>query len=273
MLRPLELLIERLEGATTLDDLQAEVVALRDLYGIDHIGYVWVSSAGDHYGCGTYSMEWRQRYLDKGYMRVDPVILGTFNRFHPVDWRELDWSGRQARAFLKDAQAHGVGDHGLAIPVRGPAGQFALFTASHSCDDAWWDAFVAENRRDLILVSHFFNQKALQFEGARMSEAGALSPREIEAMTALALGQSRAQAAEGLGISESTLRVYIESARHKLGALNTTHAVARAMNQGLIVVEDARQVKTRGGGPVHVGLGEGVGDDPEKPAPDSKPIH
>lgn len=272
MAQQLERLIERLEDATTLDDLQAAVVALRDLYAIDHIGYVWVSSAGDHYGCGTYSMEWRQRYLEKGYMRVDPVILGTFNRFHPVDWRELDWTGRPARAFLKDAQAHGVGNHGLAIPVRGPAGQFALFSASHECDDAFWDGFVAKNRRDLILVAHFFNQKALQFEGARMTEAaGALSPREIEAMTSLALGHSRAQAAETLGISESTLRVYIESARHKLGALNTTHAVARALAQGLIVVEDARSVGARGAGPTHVG----PKDEPDRalPRPDSDTLH
>lgn len=272
MARQLELLIERLEDATALDDLQREVVALRDLYGVDHIGYVWVSSSGDHYGCGTYSMEWRQRYLEKGYMRVDPVILGTFNRFHPVDWRDLDWTGRQARAFLKDALAHGVGNHGLAIPVRGPAGQFALFSASHDCDDAFWDAFVAENRRDLILVAHFFNQKALQFEGARMSEAaGALSPREIEVMTSLALGHSRAQAAEALGISESTLRVYIESARHKLGALNTTHAVARALAQGLIVVEDARAVNARGVGPTHVGPEDGA--DPDAQRPDSDRLH
>jgi DNA-binding CsgD family transcriptional regulator len=39
-----------------------------------------------------------------------------------------------------------------------------------------------------------------------------------------------------LQISEYTLRVYVEGARHKLGALNTTHAVARALTKGLIVV-------------------------------------
>ena len=64
----------------------------------------------------------------------------------------------------------------------------------------------------------------------------ALSPREVDAMTLLAMGYSRAQTAETLSISEHTLRVYIESARFKLGALNTTHAVARAMSRGLIVV-------------------------------------
>ncbi len=42
-----------------------------------------------------------------------------------------------------------------------------------------------------------------------------------------------------LSISEHTLRAYIESARFKLGALNTTHAVARALSEGLIVIGGA----------------------------------
>ena len=254
MVRPLEQLIERLERATSLEGLQREALALRDLYGIDHVAYIWISSTGDHYGCGTYSSEWRQRYLDKSYLRVDPVITGTLNRFNPIDWRDLDWSTKAARSFRADAMTHGIGNQGLAIPIRGPSGQFALFTVNHRCDDAEWDAFVDAHRRDIILIAHFFNQKALEFEGERLPDsARALSPREIDAMTSLALGNSRAQAADALGISESTLRVYIESARHKLGALNTTHAVARAMTQGLISVEGARAGQQRRGGPVHAG--------------------
>ncbi len=47
------------------------------------------------------------------------------------------------------------------------------------------------------------------------------------------------QVAEMLSISEHTLRVYIESARFKLGATNTTHAVAKAITEGLIVIGGA----------------------------------
>ena len=253
-MRELEQLIERLECATSLEDLQREAVALRDLYEIDHVSYHWVSSAGEHYGCGTYSLEWRQRYLDKQYLRVDPVVTQGYNRFHPVDWRDLDWSGKAAREFRRDAMAHGLGSQGLSIPIRGPSGQFALFGVNDDRDDAEWEAFIKVNRRDVILVAHLFNQKALEFEGERLPDAArALSPREIDVMTSLALGQSRAQAADALGISESTLRVYIESARHKLGALNTTHAVARAMSEGLIMVEGSRPGRSRAPGPVHAG--------------------
>jgi DNA-binding CsgD family transcriptional regulator len=132
---------------------------------------------------------------------------------------------------------YGVGNQGFSIPIRGPNGQFALFTVSHNCDDETWSKFTEEHSRNLILIAHYFNRKALEFEPGRQPEQSrALSPREVDAMTLLAMGYSRAQVAEALSISEHTLRVYIESARFKLGALNTTHAVARAMSRGLIVV-------------------------------------
>ncbi len=232
-----ERILEELERATALDQLQGLIEALRDEFQVDHMVYHWVSAKGEQYGCGTYSDEWVQRYIDRDYLRVDPVIQGCYQRFHPVSWKRLDWSGKAARAFQVDAIEHGVGNQGFSIPIRGPNGQFALFTLSHHCDDDIWDAYCEDHRRDLILIAHYFNQKALEFEPGRTPEANsALSPREVDAMTLLAVGYSRAQVAETLSISEHTLRVYIESARHKLGAMNTTHAVARAMARGLIVV-------------------------------------
>ncbi|MFK7752275.1 MAG: autoinducer binding domain-containing protein [Sedimentitalea sp.] len=230
-------IIEELDATKALDGLYSVIFQLRDAFEIDHMVYHWVDSAGEQYGCGTYSDEWVERYLSQNYIRTDPVILGCFQRFHPVDWKRLDWSTKSARIFLEDARVHGIGNQGYSIPIRGPNGQFALFTTSHTCDDQTWADFTETHGRDLILMAHYFNRKALEFEPDRTPEqARALSPREVDAMTLLAMGYSRAQTADTLAISEHTLRVYIESARFKLGALNTTHAVARAMSRGLIVV-------------------------------------
>lgn len=233
----LERILHDLDATTQLEGLHNASVALRDLFGIRHMVYHWVDSAGDQYGCGTYSDEWRDRYLEQNYLRIDPVIQGCYQHFHPVDWKRLDWSSKAARAFLNEAIEYGVGNQGYSVPIRGPNGQFALYTSNHQCDDEEWAAFIEENGRDLILIGHYFNRKALEFEPDRQPEpARTLSPREVDAMTMLALGYNRAQVANSLSISEHTLRVYIESARFKLGALNTTHAVARAMSRGLIVV-------------------------------------
>ena len=233
----LESILETVGQADSLAKLQAASVALRDHYRIDHIAYHWVDSRGDQYGCGTYSLAWQERYLSQNYLRIDPVIIGCYQRFHPVDWKQLDWSGKAARAFQHESIEYGLGNQGFSVPVRGPNGQFALFTVNHTCDDGTWASFTDEHRSELILLAHYLNEKALELEPDRTPMvAQSLSPREVDAMTLLAIGYSRAQVADDLAISEHTLRVYIESARFKLGALNTTHAVARALSRGLIVV-------------------------------------
>ncbi len=233
----IERILQDVDASTGFNGLQKATVTLRDHLRIRHVMYHWVDSAGDQLSCGTYSDDWRERYASQNYVRIDPVIQGCFQNFHPVDWKRLDWSGKAARAFLEEAISFGVGNQGYSVPIRGPNGQFALFTCNHSCDDDEWVAFTEANGRDLLLMGHFLNRKALDLEPGRQPEpVQPLSPREVDALTMIALGYNRAQVAKTLSISEHTLRVYIESARFKLGAVNTTHAVARALSRGLIVI-------------------------------------
>ncbi|MHA6266934.1 LuxR family transcriptional regulator [uncultured Aliiroseovarius sp.] len=237
MINRLEDLLSTLQAASTLEDLQSVIEALRDYYNVSHAVYHWVNSVGERFGAGTYSAEWVDRYLEKDYLRIDPVIFGCFQRFTPVSWKELDWSSKAAREMFQDALAFGLGNQGFTIPIRGPNGQFALFTLNDNVADEDWERFVDQNTHDLMIIAHELNKKALAFEKwGEESSSPSLSPRELSAMTCLAKGMNRAQAAAELQISEHTLRVYIESARHKLGAMNTTHAVARALSTGIIIV-------------------------------------
>jgi DNA-binding CsgD family transcriptional regulator len=229
--------IERLQQAKTLDDLRSVVLGLRDYFQIEHLVYHSVNSTGRQYAVLTYAPEWVERYIDEDYARVDPVVQGCFRRFNPVDWKRLDWSGRQARSFLSEALDAGVGNQGYSVPIRGPNGQFAMFTVSGRKSDGDWARFTAEYMSDLILISHFVNQKALEIErGTDFYAMQSLSPREVDVLTMLAMGLNRAQAADSLAISEHTLRAYVESARFKLGANNTTQAVARAISEGLVLL-------------------------------------
>ena len=233
----LEAFIEDMQAAKTLDDLQDKIVGLREIFDVEHLVYHSVNAAGGQYAVLTYDPEWVNHYIEREYERVDPVVTGCFQRFHPVDWKRLDWSGKVQKNFLGEAIENGVGNQGFSVPIRGPNGQFALFTVSDRRSDEEWETYTGEHTRDLILAAHFINQTALKLEGGKdVQPTQSLSPRETDALTMLAMGYSRGQAAESLSISEHTLRVYIESARFKLGAMNTTHAVARAMGRGLLVV-------------------------------------
>lgn len=229
--------LDKLSRVKTLEELNAAVRALREALDVQHIIYHSVNSTGEQYAALTYSAEWVERYLEQDYSRIDPVVQGCYRRFQPVDWRRLDWSGKAQKEFLGEAADAGVGNQGYSVPIRGPSGQFAMFTVSHKASDATWEKFTRETKQDLILAAHFVNQKALEIErGTDKIEVTRLSPRETDTLRLLAMGFSRAQAADALTISEHTLRAYIESARFKLGALNTTHAVARAMTNGQIII-------------------------------------
>lgn len=226
--------------AESIEDLHHLSVALRDHYQVDHLVYHWISADGEPFGFGTYPAAWAERYVAKDYLRIDPVVLGCYNGAQPVDWKKLDWSSRPAQTFRRDAVDHGIGNQGYSVPVRGPNGQFAVLSVSHTCDDEVWEAFTQEHQRDLVLIAHYLNQKALEVESDRVPEpTRPLSPREVDALTYLAMGYARGQVSEMLSISEHTLRAYIESARFKLGATNTVHAVAKAIADGHIMIGGA----------------------------------
>jgi DNA-binding CsgD family transcriptional regulator len=235
-LTKLEDLRDLIRVATALEELQRVVEQLKEFYSVSHVVYHWVNSVGERYVAGTYSEEWVDRYIEKDYVRIDPVVTGCFQRFDPVNWKQLDWSKKLARDFMQEAIEFGIGTQGFTVPIRGPNGQFAIFTMNHTTSDENWENFIETNKSDLILIAHAFNERALAFEDTSEMSKPSLSPRELSAMTLLAKGLSRAQASDAMTISEHTLRVYIEAARHKLGAINTTHAVARALAIGLIVV-------------------------------------
>ncbi|WP_299816453.1 autoinducer binding domain-containing protein [uncultured Jannaschia sp.] len=234
MARKLESLLERLDEATRLADLREAIVDLRNVYEVEHLVYHSVKSGGEQWAALTYDDVWVKTYVERNFQTVDPVVLACFRGFTPIDWKRLDWTGRAARQVLSEGLAHGLGNQGFSLPVRGPAGQFALFTVNHRVNDDSWNRFTRQNLHDLLLAAHYFNERALLLDGDGSYSNASLSPRETDALTLLAAGMSRAKAAEKLKISEHTLRVYIESARFKLGAVNTTHAVANALSRGLI---------------------------------------
>jgi len=233
----LENFLEQLQRVTSREALQDVIIGLRDLYDLRNVVYHSRSAAGGHSVALTYSQDWIDRYVEKNYIRIDPVVRGSQERFHPVDWKQLDWSKKSLRDFHGESLDAGVGNQGFSVPIRGPGGQFALFSISQNCSDDEWATYTRSNIRDLILIAHYLNHKALDLGDASMPDTQiALAPREIDVLTLLALGYSRGQAAESLSISEHTLRVYIDTARFKLGAANTIHAVAKALTRGLIVV-------------------------------------
>lgn len=215
--------------------LQSLVENLREIYDVEHAVYHAVNLCGAPYAALTYDSDWVDHYLNSNYITVDPVVGAARTQFMPMDWKRLDWSPRPTRQFLSDAIDHGLGNQGYSVPIRGPNGQFALFTINQRARAREWEGFISSFGRDLLLISHYIHQQAFDIVAPDgRDRPSQLSPRELDALHYLAAGFNRQRVADILKISEHTLRVYVDSARHKLKALNVTHAVAVAMAHGLI---------------------------------------
>ena len=61
-----------------------------------------------------------------------------------------------------------------------------------------------------------------------------ISPRELEVMRLLALGNTNAEIGEQLGISPETVRNHIRNGRDRLGARTKAHAIALAFQHRLL---------------------------------------
>jgi LuxR family transcriptional regulator, transcriptional regulator of spore coat protein len=70
-------------------------------------------------------------------------------------------------------------------------------------------------------------------------ERGTLSPRELEILMWAAKGKTYWEVARILGIAYASVHSHINSLRLKLNAVNTTHAVARGYELGLIELHTA----------------------------------
>lgn len=233
----LDRFLECLETTESTDDLSSAVHALRDIYDVENVAYLALNLNGTPFSAVTYDPKWAEHYEAEDYKNIDPVVRGAMQQFHPLDWRRLDWSNKRARTFFQEAVEFGVGRQGYTIPIRGPNGQMALFAINHNSNDDEWAKYIKENAHDFMLISHYLHQKALASVNISDAvESKNLSPREQDVLKYLGIGLSRSQTAEKLSISEHTLRVYVDAARYKLGALNTTHAVALALSQGIITV-------------------------------------
>ena len=71
-----------------------------------------------------------------------------------------------------------------------------------------------------------------------------LSERENECLTWIAHGKTYQEIGMIIGLSWSTVKTYLDTARYKLDAVNMPHAVAKAITLGIIKIEIRERVLT-----------------------------
>lgn len=182
----------------------------------------------------TYSQKWIDRYLQEGYQSIDPVLQFGLNSLLPIPWDGSDFSTPKLRAFYLDSLKHGLGGLGLTLPIRGRRGERAIFTVTADGNPSSWAARLKEQARDLQVLAYHVHEASNRARGIE-APAVRLSRQEIECLRSAGNGETAAQTAREMRLSVRTVRFYLDTARVKLESINVTHAVAKAIELGLLI--------------------------------------
>lgn len=211
---------------------------------LDHIcsrlGFDYAAYAGTNPVDGSvhvyvnYPEPWKAHYRDNGFHRLDPTLLMASRSIAPLDWRRVRSHGNFRRVF-RDAHDFGIGELGVTIPVRGPYGDVGMLSVTSGCSAREWDGRVREAMAELQSVAVHMHDAAMRSDAlSHILRRPQLSTRETEILQWIAAGKSQQDVADILGIAQRTVEAHLSSGRDKLGALNTTQAVARAVALGLV---------------------------------------
>jgi LuxR family quorum-sensing system transcriptional regulator SinR len=184
----------------------------------------------------TYDEEWVDHYKKSDYVSIDPVFNVGARSVLPVDWSTLEKKDRKVVKLFNEAHDAGVGRQGLTVPIRGPEnGLWALFSVTSEDTDREWRSRLRGLTREVLLLAHFIHQKAYELYGeGETFDLNAITRREREALNWTAEGKTVFDIAALMKISPETVKAHLDSARHKLGALNRVHAVTKAIRAGLV---------------------------------------
>ena len=191
---------------------------------------------------------WTTEYHDDWFKhrlhRVSPIALACRATTEPFAWDAESVASEVSRtrpsAPWHLTPARGVFG-GITVPLHGPHGRIGSVVWMAREPDVDADAILATHGDALRFAAHAFidlvhtTEKRMEISRCETTP-GALTAREFECLAWAARGHTDNEIGVLLCRSPATARFHIDNATHKLGARNRTHAVAKAVQLGLIQV-------------------------------------
>ena len=183
---PYHQVVEKIASVNPDDDVTEEILRLiAESYGMSHVAYLGLHLPMKEQKLPlvqvTYPESWVDRYVEKGYVKVDPVINTAMKSLLPTDWASLKSESKLVKQLFGEAREFGVGAQGLTFPIRGAHGERALFSIVGNFSDREWAAFKRENLPHFNVLAFHVHDLVIKKIGAPVQEVK-LSPRECECL-------------------------------------------------------------------------------------------
>lgn len=209
-----------------------------DLSPFEHeLGHM---TAGQLIALSDYPEDWIAEYVSDNIVTHDPVLLASHRTNVGFAWSELPNLIEMKRLHfdqLERGRRAGIGD-GYTVPSNVPG------EANGSCN------FVVRTGHDLPdigdrMMAQLVGSYAFQAARSIVTHAKTvwhepvnLSPRQLDCLALVGRGKTDKQIARKLGISDQTVKEYLDDARLRYGVTKRVQVVLRAVYDGNLSLSD-----------------------------------
>ncbi len=254
MQRVFEEYLNELNSCQSTDELHPLLDKLGQLHGFGYSTYADVRRVplrGEPlpFFITTIPAEFTARYVEMNMASFDPIVRRAATSNSPFLWTDVrpfnDWARRRpgvktsARKLMDLAtdfrfhQGYAVPCHALDASGR-PASALVSFYWLGKPEDLMRHDALPVWLRLAVLV---FHERMLALRGCATNDNGAapeLSDREVECLVWSSRGKTTAEVADILQVGKRTVEFHISNCMRKLGVYSKIHAVAVAIQLGLI---------------------------------------
>jgi DNA-binding CsgD family transcriptional regulator len=178
----------------------------------------------------NYPSEWIELYVTRNYQQIDPILKENFESFRLQYWADTYRKMQPLKEFHSHAEDFGLA-RGYTHGVRSFTGEEgSLFSFSgRTVEHCERTATILD-----VFIPHLHQalRRTVKYDHARTAEA--LSLREKEVLKWMTQGKSNWDISRILHISERTVHFHGQNIKQKLNASSRSHAVAIAVEAGII---------------------------------------
>jgi len=224
-------LAEAREPAQVLTQISA---AARSL-GFEHCAYglrVFVPfTRPETWMLSTYDERWNRRYMDAGYLEIDPTVVHGVRSREPLVWSDELFRG--AARMWDEARSFGL-RVGLAQSVFEADGRVGMLSLARSSEPLTSAEMRTKDPMLQWLVSAAHRAFCRCCSSSPLAGLEPLTSRQIEILRWTADGKTSDETAEILGLSKTTVNYHIRNIMIALRVNNKNSAVALASRLGIL---------------------------------------
>lgn len=237
-LEDLDSFLLSIDCAQSLDEILSLLQKTIQALGFERFTYWlrWSGTDKEPIALTTYPDKFIEHYLSGSFQNYDMVGRVSMNTNRPFVWSEIPKFfevTRMQKMLFDDSSSAGM-HSGASVPIHGPQHAQATFSVVSSLSQKECDEIFQKNRHFLHILATYAHEKILSFGIDQRLIDISLTQREADVLTWVARGKTYWEIGQILCIQEDTVKKYMQKIFSILSVTNSSHAVAKAIINGLI---------------------------------------